>query len=269
MTEAEPPGVAALGRLHRAFVERVPYEAVEIQLGRLTPLDPLVSADRIVRLRRGGYCFHLNGALAELLRALGYRVALHPGGVQGHPDSPAGVGHGHLALTVRDLPDSDEVWLVDAGMGDGPHSPLPLREGVHRQGPFTFRLRRSEVTDGWRFDHDPRGGFHGMDFSTATARMADFADKHLELSTSPESGFVRTFGVLRVDGGGRDVLRALTLSRISGTTTSTVLEREADWSAALADVFGLTFPAHERKILWAKAVAQHEAHVSPTVNPSS
>lgn len=59
--DAEPPGVAALGRLHAAHVERVPYEALEITLGRPTPLEPSASLARILR-GRGGYCYHLNGA---------------------------------------------------------------------------------------------------------------------------------------------------------------------------------------------------------------
>lgn len=61
--DAEPPSVAALRRLHAAQVERVPYEALEIQLGRPTPLEPSASLARILR-GRGGYCYHLNGAFS-------------------------------------------------------------------------------------------------------------------------------------------------------------------------------------------------------------
>jgi N-hydroxyarylamine O-acetyltransferase len=269
LTRAEAPSVEALTRLHRAFVERVPYETIEIQLGRATTIDPRDSIARVLR-GRGGYCFHLNGVLHDVLQALGYHVTRHAGGVQMTPDHQAGINRNHLALTVRDLPDSDDAWLVDAGMGDGLHEPLPLREGTYRQGPFTYGLRPSEVAPGgWRFDHDRRGSFLGMDFAPEPVTMAAFTDRHEHLSTSPESGFVRTLSVLRVDAGGWDVLRALTLSRIGETKTKTVLETPADWSTALADVYGLTFSPDERDALWRKAHAQHEAHVRPTVKPSS
>ena len=264
LADAEPPSAAALTRLHQAFVERVPYETIEIQLGRVASLDPLDSVARVLA-GGGGYCFQLNGAFAELLDALGYRVARHPGGVQMTADAEPAITRNHLALTVRDLPESDDVWLVDAGLGDGLHAPLPLRPGVHRQGPFTFELGPSVTGPGaWRLRHDARGSFFAMHFAPDEVGLDHFADRHLHLSTSPESGFVRTLGVLRVDGRGRDVLRALTLSRLEETTTRTVLDDRADWFTALADVFGLVVPEPDRDPLWRKAVSQHEAHLAGT-----
>jgi len=264
IAHAEPPGVAALHRLHRAFAEHVPYETVAIQLGHPTTVDPLESADRIVRRGRGGYCFHLNGAFAALLTALGYQVTKHHAGIQLTPDHEQAITRNHLVLTVHGL--SDTPWLVDVGLGDGLHSPLPLVPGTYRQGPFTFHLRPSEVTPGgWRFDHDPRGSLFGMDFVAQPARMADFAERHEHLSTSPESSFTGTLGVLRTDADGFDILRALTLSRIGERTTRTVLERREDWFAALADVYGLTLSdltPEDRDRLWRKVVGQHEQFLS-------
>ncbi|TQM83125.1 arylamine N-acetyltransferase [Saccharothrix saharensis] len=262
VADAEPPGVAALTRLHRAFVERVPYETVEVQLGRLTSIDPLDSVARVLA-GGGGYCFHLNAAFGELLRALGYRVTRHPGGVQTSGDVEPAITRNHLALTVHDLPDSDDTWLVDVGLGDGLHSPLPLRAGVHHQGPFTFELAPSAAAPGaWQLRHDPRGSFFAMHFAPDAVGMDHFADRHVHLSTSPSSGFVRTFSALRVDGRGWDVLRALTLTRVEDATTRTLLDDRADWFTALADVYGLVVAENDRDPLWRKAVSQHEAHLA-------
>lgn len=129
-----PPSAQALRALHAAHVERVAYEALEIQLGRPTTLDPHESAERIVARRRGGYCYHLNGAFSLLLAGLGYDVVWHRAGVQNHAD-PGPVGAGianHLTLTVHGLPAPDcpsGDWLVDVGLGDALHGPLPLRAG--------------------------------------------------------------------------------------------------------------------------------------------
>ena len=259
---AEPPGLAALRRLHAAHLERVPYEALEIQLGRTTPLEPPVSLARILR-GRGGYCYHLNGAFSALLHALGYQVTRHLGGVQGSPADAPNVDRNHLALTVTGLPDDPSAsWLVDTGLGDGIHEPLPLREGTYVQGPHTYRLRPSEVAPGgWRFDHDPSGSFAGFDFAPGPARMADFAGKHAWLSTSPESGFVRVCVLQRRDATGVDTLRARTLNRHG---VQELLGSSADWWTAAADVFGIVpaqFTDEERERLWRKVVAQHEAHV--------
>src|SRR5207248_774058 len=125
---AEPPSADALRRLHIAHLERVPYEALEIALERITPLAPEASLARILR-GRGGYCYHLNGAFSALLRALGYQVTRHLGGVQGGPGDAPNVDRNHLALTLAGLPeDPSASWLVDVGLGDGIHEPLPLRE---------------------------------------------------------------------------------------------------------------------------------------------
>ncbi|HEY3465419.1 MAG TPA: arylamine N-acetyltransferase [Amycolatopsis sp.] len=259
--EAEPPSAAALRRLHAAHVERVPYEALEIQLGRPTPLEPSASLARILR-GRGGYCYHLNGAFSALLRELGYRVTRHLGGVQGSAADKPNIDRNHLALTVR-LPSG--TWLVDVGLGDGFHEPLPLREGTYVQGSHTYRLRPSEVAPGgWRFDHDPSGSFVGFDFAPGPAEMADFAEKHAWLSTSPESGFVRVCVIQRRDARGVDTLRALTLNRHGDKE---LVESPTDWWSAAADVFGITpglFTAEERERLWRQVVAQHEAHVGGT-----
>ncbi len=252
----QPPSVEGLHALHRAHAERVPYECLEIWLGRPTTLDPVDSTRRILR-GRGGYCFHLNGAFARLLESLGYRVTRHVGGVQGPADPPAGAVANHLVLTVTDL---DGTWLVDLGMGDGLHEPLPLTPGHYQQGPFRYAVRPSTAEPGgWRFDHDPRGSFLGMDFRAEPTGMSAFADQHRWLSTAPQSSFVRVATVARRDATGVDVLRGLVLTRVGPPAgTRTVLDRPGDYFGALADVFGLTLHDADRDTLWPRLWAAHE-----------
>ncbi len=252
---AEPPSVGALHALHRAHAERVPYECLEIWLGRPTTLDPVDSARRILA-GRGGYCFHLNGAFGLLLESLGYRVTRHFGGVQGRADPLAGAVGNHLVLTVSGL---DGDWLVDLGMGDGLHEPLPLAAGDYQQGPFRYALRPSTAEPGgWRFGHDPRGSFLGMDFRPEATGMSAFAAKHQWLSTAPESSFVRVATVARRDATGVDELRGLVLTRVGTTTGRTVLEQPADYFAALADVFGIVLSPADRARLWPRLAESHD-----------
>ncbi|MEV8631182.1 arylamine N-acetyltransferase [Streptosporangium sp. NPDC051023] len=260
-----PPSAESLRLLHRAHLERVPYECLEIWLGRPTTIDPVESAARITR-GRGGYCYHLNGAFGLLLETLGYRVTRHAGGAQHTAWSPAGVDHGHLGLMVSGLPGPNNpggTWLIDQGLGDGFHEPIPLVTGVYRQGPFTYGLRPSMTEPGgWRFDHDPRGSFHGLDIRAVPARMAEFVPMHEFLSTSPESGFTRVATVQRRDAKGVDIVRGLVLTRIGDREHTLVLETERDYFEMLADVFGLSLddvtPA-ERAKLWHRLWTAHEA----------
>ncbi len=229
-----PPSVESLHLLHRAHVERVPYENLEIQLGRPTTVDPVEASERIVGRRRGGYCYHLNGAFSALLLALGYRVIRHVGGVQRTDRDPAGATAGHLALTVEELPHEtcpDGVWMADVGLGAALHEPLPLRAGTYRQGPFRYGLRPSDAEPGgWRFDQDAAGSFAGMDFRAERADMADFATMHEYLSTAPESGFVRVAVAQRRDSTGADVLRGLVLTRLGpDPAPQTIVDSRAEW----------------------------------------
>jgi N-hydroxyarylamine O-acetyltransferase len=263
-----PPSVAGLFALHRAHVARVPYENIEIQLGRATTVDAHEAAARILDQHRGGYCFHINGAFALLLEATGYDVRRHVGGVQSHDEpAPVGATGNHLALTVHGLPDPacpDGVWLADAGLGDGPFEPVPLRPGRYRQGPFVYGVRPSDaVPGGWRFDHDATGSFAGMDFGPAEAVLGDFAAEHERLSTSPDSSFLRVLAIYRRDADGVDFLRGCVLARTDAAgRREKELETPGEWYAALADVFGLPLAdvsSVERAALWARVRAAHDA----------
>ncbi|WP_328884837.1 arylamine N-acetyltransferase family protein [Streptomyces sp. NBC_00316] len=255
------PSAAGLRALHRAHIERVPWETLEVHLGRPTTVDPHEAIVRILR-GRGGCCHHLNGAFATLLTALGYDVTWHRGGVQSDTDSqPPGATGGHLVLTV----DCDgQTWVVDVGFGEALYEPMPLRAGSYRQGPFTYRLRPSQVEPGgWRFDHDERGDFAGMDFTLEPAAPADFAEQHAATFTSPDSRLVRIASVMRRRANGVDHLRGCVLSSTDGTDrTQRALTTADDWFGALAGTFGITLaeidPA-ERTALWEKVRAAHTA----------
>jgi arylamine N-acetyltransferase len=264
-----PPSVEALHALHRAHVERIPYEVLEIQLGRPTTVDPHESAARMLGRHRGGYCYHLNGAFSLLLDALGYDVVWHRAGVENHGEAvPPGPDRAnHLALTVHGLP-SDACpsgdWLVDVGLGDALHEPLPLHAGTYVQGPLTFAIRPSVVEPGgWRLDHDPRGAFAGMDFRAARATTADFEDRHEVLSTSPESSFVRACSVERRDARGVDTLTGCVLRRHGfDAVAPRTLQTADEWFGALRDVFDLPLDdvdAAARAALWTRVRAAHES----------
>jgi N-hydroxyarylamine O-acetyltransferase len=247
-------------------MERVPYENLDIQLGRPTTVDGAESAQRIVRDVRGGYCFHLNGAFGTVLEALGYDVRRHRGTVQSRC-GPPGTHLNHLILHVHGLPTDehpDGIWWADVGLGDGFSRPLPLRAGRWEDGPWTYALDASPTyAGGWRLVQDPAGAFGIADADTVAPDPHELAAAHEQLSTLPDSGFVTVATAQRRCADRFLVLRSRTLSRIeaSGTTTE-VVERREDWFAALADVFDLCLvdlDAGERERLWQRVRAQHEA----------
>ncbi|WP_328620652.1 arylamine N-acetyltransferase family protein [Streptomyces sp. NBC_00354] len=257
-----PPGptVEALFALQRAHLERIPYENLDIQLGRPPGIDPELSARRFAA-GRGGYCFHLNGAFALLLEALGFDVTRHLAGVLGSSERERrDVSGDHLALTVRV---GGEEYFVDAGLGDGPYEPLPLRAGMHRQGNFTYGLGPLEGdAPGWRYVNEA-SPCPAVNILSAPAATADFEATHVRLSTAPDSGFVRTLALLRRDAHGVDTLRGRVLSRIDPGkgTSERVLDTPGEFWAVVGGLFerqldDLT-PA-DRATLWDRVCAAHE-----------
>lgn len=260
----ESPSVAGLRLLTQRHAERVPYETLWIHAGEAWSIDPTESAARIALHGRGGYCYHMNGALGLLLSSLGYAVHGHIGGVHGPEGPNAAVVGNHLVLTVDQLPTEANptgVWYVDAGLGDALYDPLPLTAGMHDQPPFRLSLEHADDASTWHLTHDPSGGFAGMTWTTSHARATDFETQHHWLSTSPDSGFVQVAMAERRDASGVDVIRGLTLSRIGdGAHTAEPVTRRAEWFELLADLFDLRFHTstpEARDRLWTSVLDAH------------
>jgi len=264
IVDVQPPTRSFLFELHRAHVERLPWETVDIFAGRPAAIELRQSVE-LMTSGRSGYCFHLNGAFGALLRALGYRVNWHRGGVQPAGEAPRINGF-HLGITVE-LPDEEPgepTWLVDVGLGDMPYEPLPLRHGVYAQGPLTYGLTASAMVDkGWRLVHDPLGAFAGVDYAPdVVAGPEAFEQQHELYSTSPDSPWINLFLVRQRHAAGSNELRGcMWKSRGRQGAETTELHTMADWLGVLGDVLGeklIRYSALERQALWNKTLALHE-----------
>jgi N-hydroxyarylamine O-acetyltransferase len=259
--EVDAPTLAAI---QRALVTTIPYENVDIYRGRPPAIDPVPCVERVVA-GRGGYCYHLNGGLVMLLRWLEVDVTRHVSGVESARFPGPHLNANHMGVTAR-TPDGAE-WLVDAGLGDGPAAPLPLAFGDHEQDGFEYRLRPSTLdTGGWRFDHDPRLSFVGVDFAPAPVTTGAFRAMHTELSTDPGSPFVRQVTVQRRVEGGVEVLRGAVYSVVRpGGVESRYVASGGEWWELVIDHFGLAYgdvPSEERAEMWGRIRESHEAWVA-------
>ena len=70
------PDHRTLALLQQAHLDAVPFENLSIHLGEPIVLTVDALIDKLVRRRRGGFCYELNGAFGALLAALGFRVTL-------------------------------------------------------------------------------------------------------------------------------------------------------------------------------------------------
>ncbi len=239
---------AGLFALHRAYLDRVPYEDVAVQLRESGPLDEAALAARVLG-GRGGYCFELNTLLAALLRTVGFDVTHHQAVVGG--EGPTN----HMALLVHL---DGEAWLADAGLGEGFLDPLPLREGAHAVGPFTYTLTREPAGTWWMGQHE-WGSVSGFRMAPEPSPLDAFQPHHRRLSTDPASSFVQTLVVQRPRPDRIVTLRARTLSEVGpAVDTRRVVAGPDEFATVLAGL-GVRLDAERRERLWDLACAQHDA----------
>jgi N-hydroxyarylamine O-acetyltransferase len=242
------PDLETLTELHRKHLLAIPYENLDIHLGRSIRLDYSAFYRKLVLEKRGGWCYEMNGLFAMALRELGFRVQLLAGSVR--PESKDEIAGNHLVLLVE----LDRPYLADVGFGDGFLEPLPLAEGEYRQGHYTFRLAREG--DYWVMHNHPHGGASRYDFRLIPYELEQFAERCLELQTSPTSGFVRTAVCQRLTQDSILVLRGTTFKRIGREVQEErVVETEAEYRQVLSDEFGLE--PENISGLWAKVRASH------------
>jgi N-hydroxyarylamine O-acetyltransferase len=252
-----------LRAVHRAYVSHVPFENLAVQLGESRPIDPPALVERMVAGGRGGYCFEANTVLLELLESLGFTVTRHEAIVGPRDAFARGEATNHLALVVR-LAGGEEL-IAEGGFGEGPVEPLFLREGRQKAGKFEVGFER--VDGGWWFDQHEYSTTPGFRFGDDAVALDIFAPEHLRLSTSPESGFVRTLTVQQPHDDRVVSLRARTLREEGpgAADDQTVLDDADSWASALRERFGIDPDAlgPERLArLWEKVDAQHEAFLA-------
>jgi N-hydroxyarylamine O-acetyltransferase len=230
------PTSETLHSLHRQHMLTVPFENLDISLGREIVLDPERSAEKIVTHHRGGFCYELNGAFAALLTAAGFRVTLLSARVA-NEEGIASMEFDHLILRV----DLQESWLADVGFGDNFLEPLRLSVQIEQQdlaGRFRFvnqgerwRLERRQEDGSWRLQYD---------FSCQPRQLSEFSAMCHYHQTSSDSHFTRNRVCSLATPSGRVTLSG---TRLIVTTRDRreeqVLATEGDWHSALRHHFGI------------------------------
>jgi N-hydroxyarylamine O-acetyltransferase len=226
-----------LETLHRQHMLTVPFENLDISLGREIVLDPERFVEKVVRQRRGGFCYELNGAFATLLTAAGYRVTLLSARVA-NAEGIASKEFDHLTLRI----DLEESWLADVGFGDNFLEPLRLITDIEQpDSAGTFRF--TQAGERWRLEvRQPDGRWRlQYDFSLQPRQLFEFAGMCHYHQTSPDSHFTRNRICSLATPNGRVTLSGMHLITTSnGRKEETLLSTDAEWHSALRDRFGIT-----------------------------
>src|SRR4051812_7507377 len=141
-----------------AHMSRIPFENLDVLLGRPVRLDLKGLQAKLVQAGRGGYCFEHATLFAAVLEAFGFRPARHSARVTLYEPRTVS-SRTHMFLTV---PIDQERFVVDPGFGMlAPRLPIRLvddararRDNSHwmvRDADYwLLRAKRGEkVIDAW------------------------------------------------------------------------------------------------------------------------
>jgi N-hydroxyarylamine O-acetyltransferase len=230
------PEAATLHILHLAHLLTTPFENLDILARRPIVLDEAALFDKIVRRRRGGVCYELNGLFAALLQALGFTVHLLAAR-DIHADGTLGPAFDHLTLLVE----AEERWLADVGWGDQFVRPLRLDErGEQSDGRRVYRINDDGAgrVVACRLES---GAWEPMYcFDLQTYALDDFGPMCLYHQTPPDGPFTQRRLCTRLTEEGRVTLSESRLVVTDGKgRQERELAGEADVEAVLRECFGI------------------------------
>lgn len=233
----------ALRALHQAHAAAIPFENLDVLLGRPIRLDLDALQAKLVARRRGGYCFEQNTLFRAALEAIGFRVS--PLAARVRAGASAVRPRTHMLLRVE-LPEG--AWLADVGFGgDGLVHPLAFDEEKELWiGVFGHRLRRDGEL--WVLQSNQAGGWGDLyAFTLEPQYPADYEMANHFTSTWPGSPFVNNLTAQRCWPERRALLRnrELVVREAGGEMRQTVRDPE-HLLEILDGVFGLSFPAGTR-----------------------
>jgi N-hydroxyarylamine O-acetyltransferase len=245
------PDTETLFAVHRAQQLAIPFENLDVQLQRPLTSDIAAGYDKIVRQRRGGWCYELNGVFGWALQQLGFDVTRVSAGVMREQMGDSQLGT-HLCLLVQ----LDRTYFVDVGFGGGLLEPMLLEPGQQDEPPYQLALSAAPDCY-WRFHERTLSDEVTFDFRAEPADEALFIEKCQLQQSDPKSHFVRSLIVQRRVSDTHVTLRGRVLKTLrADRTDELVIDSAEQLVAILKDQFALDMPEIAR--VWPTIVARHQ-----------
>ena len=249
------PVLQAIHALHTAAI---PFENLDPLLGRPVPLALDALQRKLVRSRRGGYCFEQNTLFKAVLETLGFSVtSLAARVLWMTPPDQSPNPRAHMVLKV-DL--DAAAYIADVGFG-GHLLAAPLQLVADVEQPIqSGRLRllqadpfftlQARIASAWRDVYR---------FTLEPQFPIDHEIANWFTSTHPNSRFRNSLMVQRLTPDGRIGLlnKRLTRRHADGRTEEVTLAGPAELGQTLATEFRLELPV-DAETLFARLLARRD-----------
>ncbi len=218
----------------------IPFENIDVFLGRPIPIDAASVAAKLIQAGRGGYCFEQNTLLHSALTTLGFGATPRLARVIRGMAADAGTPRTHMMLSV-DLPEG--TFLADVGFGNlTPTAPLALSRGdaqMTRHERFRVRPLGSE----YLVEVEIGGTWQNLYLVSPEVPLpADLEVANWFTATNPAAPFVNNLVVARPGHATRHTMFNTHVARrtMAGESQTRKLGSLEDYRAELRDGFGLS-----------------------------
>jgi N-hydroxyarylamine O-acetyltransferase len=227
-----------LAKLQEQHLMHVPFENLDIQNHIKIDLNNLF--DKIVRRKRGGFCYELNGLFYQLLKEIGFSVTIVSARVYARVTKIYSPEFDHMTLMVSI---AEVYYLVDVGFGEFSLSPITTETGdetTDSRGIFKIELSAKNYKVVQK--KDAAGTFiPEYMFSEKPRRVEEFYERCKYHQTSPESHFTQKRICSLPTENGRISLTGNTLKITEKeVATERQLKNEDEVRQVLLDYFGIT-----------------------------
>jgi N-hydroxyarylamine O-acetyltransferase len=229
------PNLSTLRALQRAFLLKIPFENLDIHLGRQINLSSESIYEKIVSKRRGGFCYECNILFFNLLNELGFQAEyLSARMVKG---SAIGPEYDHMVILVN----LEHDYLVDVGNGQSCREPLRI-DGTNRSNSEGYEYRIDTYGKGYAlyYQQSDTAWTPRFLFTLIPRDRAAFSGMCHYHQTSPESVFTQSRLVTIATKEGRVTLTDMRLIITKGVAIQeSVLTSENEYYENLKQYFGI------------------------------
>ncbi len=246
------PTLETLSALHALHAAAISFENLDSLLKRRIHLDAASLQRKLVRDKRGGYCFEQNGLFAAALKSLGFDVTGLAARVY-IKQTPGRIRRSHMVLLVK-LPEGP--YIADVGFGGWALSgPLRLddeREQETPHGPYRLLRGSDDFEEQTKVDGEWTTLYR---FTLEEQLPQDYEVCNWYCSTHPDSGFTTMLMVARLPPGKRLGLmnNRFSIHYPDGKTERRELKSADEIAAVLENDFAIALPGPREELLAALA----------------
>lgn len=233
-----------LSALHRLHPQAIPFENLSTLLGEPVRLDAAALEDKLIRQRRGGYCYEQNTLFQAVLETLGFELAPLAARVVWNREGGYVNPRTHMLLLATV---GAGRYVCDVGFGGATlTAPLALEPDLEQTTPHeVFRINKLrdiftveiKFVDGWR---------PAYEFDLQPQLAVDYEAMNHYVQTWPDSHFRHELMAGRPDESGRWALSGNRLTRYEGgrCIESHAVTSAETLTSLLENEFRISLPRH-------------------------